>query len=358
VDNGSLHHTLFIHRVTLKDLLPGIKYAYRVRNGTDWGRPYGFKSLRTDSEWGPRFTVFGDMGLENAESLPNLMLEADIGVSDIYVHIGDFAYDDWKDNSTWCDKWFNQVEPIMSKVPYMVCPGNHEGLYDFLNYRSKFTMPGYKEQENLYFSWEAGLTHWISYSTEVYFLYNATEGHGGVHRNFGPYPEIAAAQLEFIESDLKKANENRINTPWIIAYGHRPMYCSDTDDDDCVLMQDQWRFDLENLFYSYGVDIVFEAHQHTYERLWPVFNTTVMNGTVDPSNPYASPNAPVHIVSGSAGCEEDLDTFGATGLGPWSAVRIAAYGYGHLLVNRTHAHWEQLFTNYTVADSIVIQKPM
>lgn len=28
--------------------------------------------------------------------------------------------------------------------------------------------------------------------------------------------------------------ENRAKRPWIITYGHRPMYCSDDDGDDCL----------------------------------------------------------------------------------------------------------------------------
>jgi len=225
VDNGSLHHTLYIHRVTLTKLEPGQRYAYRVINGSDWGTPHGFTSLQTNTGWAPRFTVYGDFGVTNPESLPNLILEQQMEATDIIVHVGDFAYDDWKDNSTWDDLWFNMMQPVMANQPYMVCPGNHEGLYDFLNYKSKFSMPGWEENENIFYSWNAGMTHWISYSTEVYFVYDAMDGHGGVNRDFGPYPEVAAAQLNFIEMDLIEATkpEVRAQRPWIIAYGHRPV---------------------------------------------------------------------------------------------------------------------------------------
>ena len=214
----------------------------------------------------------------------------------------------------------------------------------------------------------------------MYFVYEAMEDHGGVHRNFGcpaprpfhyertrkhtpfllacplagPYPELAAKQLLFIEADLIKAHANRAQRPWIVAYGHRPMYCSDSDDDDCVRMLNQWRHDLENLFYKYGVDIVFEAHQHTYERLWPTYNATVLNSS-SADDPYRQPLAPVHIVAGAAGCAEDLDTFGPP-LGGWSAVRIAEYGYGYLTIeNHTHAHWAQVdASGEVVLDAITI----
>merc|ERR1711865_1181222 len=65
----------------------------------------------------------------------------------------------------------------------------------------------------------------------------------------------------------------------------------------------------------------------------------------------------VHIVSGSAGCDENLDKFNGP-LGPWSAVRDMAYGYGHMnVMNATHLQWEQLnAANATVSDSIWIIK--
>jgi len=212
-------------------------------------------------------------------------------------------------------------------------------------------MPMYTKTENLYFSFNVGNTHWISYSTEFYFVYEALDGHGGVHRNFGPYPELAAAQLKFVEEDLIRANQERHIRPWIFVFGHRPMYCSDSDDDDCTQMKNAWSVDLENLFFKYGVDIIFEAHQHTYERLWPTFKGQVLNSST-PNQPYKNPLAPVHIVTGAAGCEEDLDKFDDGALGPWSAMRISDYGYGHVIVqNDTHLFWEQLDIQKAVVDS-------
>ena len=59
------------------------------------------------------------------------------------------------------------MQDIMATTPTMVCMGNHEGMYDALNYRSRFSMPNYEETESMYFSFNVGNTHWISYDTEV-----------------------------------------------------------------------------------------------------------------------------------------------------------------------------------------------
>jgi len=58
------------------------------------------------------------------------------------------------------------------------------------------------------------------------------------------------------------------------------------------------RFGLENLFHDNGVDLCLWGHEHTYERMWPVYNHTVYNGSY--LEPYTNPGAPVHITSGSA----------------------------------------------------------
>lgn len=129
---------------------------------------------------------------------------------------------------------------------------------------------------------------------------------------------------------------------------------------------------FETLFYKAGVDIILEAHEHSYERLWPVYNETVT------AKSYVNPAAPVHLVSGTAGCKEGVDpmlgprgeghpvscTPGTvfTSTGPWSAFRSWSpfrHGYGRLqVVNTTHVHWEQVVDNdgMTVEDEIWIEQ--
>lgn len=94
---------------------------------------------------------------------------------------------------------------------------------------------------------------------------------------------------EFI---LQVANkpENRRIRPWVIAMAHRPMYCSNSNDamhcnniDNTVRTgfpysqngSTKYILGLEDLFYNEGVDIIIAAHEHSYERFWPVYNLTV-----------------------------------------------------------------------------------
>lgn len=63
-------------------------------------------------------------------------------------------------------------------------------------------------------------------------------------------------------------------------------------------------FRLEDLFQAQGVDLVLQAHEHSYERLWPVYDYQVM------AKNYLDPRAPVHVISGAAGCGENVDYMG------------------------------------------------
>ena len=42
------------------------------------------------------------------------------------------------------------------------------------------------------------------------------------------------SQRQWIQKDLDQANKERHSRPWVIAFGHRPLYCSNGDGDDCT----------------------------------------------------------------------------------------------------------------------------
>jgi len=46
------------------------------------------------------------------------------------------------------------------------------------------------------------------------------------------------------------ANANRHAVPWVVAHGHRDMYCSTGDDTDCQGAAVQVRLALEPLFFK------------------------------------------------------------------------------------------------------------
>ena len=146
-----------------------------------------------------------------------------------------------------------QIEPVSSRLPYMVAPGNHESHSNFSHFSNRFEMPMKNESANLYYSFDVGLIHFVSYNTETYFNMTgngAASGDGndcvraqyllrGIcimqHNNapqFAPDSgsklciHIPRSRYNWLRDDLAAANSNRDAIPWIIAYGHRPMYCN------------------------------------------------------------------------------------------------------------------------------------
>ena len=94
------------------------------------------------------------------------------------------------------------MQPIAAKQPYMVAMGNHESIYDGLNYRKRFTMPFFNATHNLWYSYDHGNTHWLSYTSEAYFEVTDRRYPELGREHWGPWPEWVAAQREFIQSDL------------------------------------------------------------------------------------------------------------------------------------------------------------
>ncbi|XP_065188740.1 acid phosphatase type 7-like [Sycon ciliatum] len=338
----------WLYRARLQNLSPGKSYNYQISSapGVVASDVFSFSVPKLlDEAYPMQVVMFGDMGkVGGSATLPRLKEEVKARDNVAMIHVGDFAYDLQDDGGKRGDDFMNRLQDVSANIPYMTCPGNHEIAFNFSHYRNRFAMPSADESpanDQLWWSLDIGPVHFLSYDTEVYF---ARE-------------DLIQAQLDFINADLARAADpaQRKKVPWIVAFGHRPMYCSNIDNDDCATPKSKVRAGLEATFYKYGVDFIVEGHEHSYERLYPVFNETVTQKN------YIDPKAPVHIISGQAGCNE------AGGLcvnpilgkkGDWSAFRSwlpGQYGYGRLkFLNATHAQWSQMYDIVKLTEDTVI----
>ncbi|TKR70323.1 hypothetical protein L596_022364 [Steinernema carpocapsae] len=332
VDGGQRQTKRYIHRVMLENIKAGVKYYYHVGSEFGWSSIFTFVGLQPRPEGGYRFAVYGDMGNINARSLGKIQKLSQKRDFDMVLHVGDFAYDMYEKEGRFGDEFMRQIEPIAAYIPYMTVVGNHEEAYNFSHYINRFYMPD--SDHSLFYSFDIGPVHVVGFSSEFYF-----------YTKYG-WDQIGN-QWNWLLKDLQKAEKNRKNVPWIVTMAHKPMYCSDFYADDCKLYESIIRtglpmthaYGLENLFYKYGVDLELWAHEHSYERMFPVFNRTVYNGTKEP---YVDPPAPVHVVTGSAGCQEQVVPF-VKYPPPWSAFRSSLYGFSRMQVfNATHLYFEQV----------------
>ncbi|EGD76186.1 hypothetical protein PTSG_11654 [Salpingoeca rosetta] len=339
-DGGLTHRTIYLHECVLSNLDFATRYFYKVGDGDAvWSPVLNFTTWARDD---PELTlaVYGDMGVINARSLKPLQQDLAEGGYDLILHVGDFAYNMDTDEGKRGDAFMNMIEPLAGHVPYMTCLGNHETAYNFSHYTERFAAIAQTTTSgnNWWFSWDVSVVHFVALSSEIYY-------------NFYLYPYVKITeQLQWLERDLQRVDRSK--TPFVVVYLHRPLYCSNTDDlPDCSLdtqhiregftHQGQFYPGLDAFMYKYNVNLVLVAHEHSYERTWPVYNSTVDPTQTNP-HVYHNPQYPTHIVSGAGGCDEDLDYYDELHHGPWSLVRSASYGYGHLhIVNSTHLHWTQ-----------------
>ena len=258
------------HHVVLDKLQPSTTYYWQVTAPAGVNSSVlAFTTAPTVGSHMP-FTVSinGDMGLVNEDNTVATMKEW-VDRIDLFWHVGDLAYaDNWHElkmtYETVMETWMTRMTDIWNRRPYMMCPGNHEATCDegrpnicpdgqrnFTSYRERFRMPAVESGavNNMWFSFDYGLVHFISVDTEVDYP-DSPEG-PGTHMNGGPFGD----QLGWLAADLKKAVANRANVPWILVSGHRPYYSSGG-----VMRSSRPAF--EPLFIEYGVDIVYWGHVH------------------------------------------------------------------------------------------------
>uniref|UniRef100_A0A8R1ES86 Purple acid phosphatase n=1 Tax=Caenorhabditis japonica TaxID=281687 RepID=A0A8R1ES86_CAEJA len=317
---------------------------YKIEN-----RLFNFRTLPANLN-SYKVCVFGDLGVYNGRSTQSIIKNGIAGKFDFIVHIGDLAYDLHTNHGKLGDQYMNLLEPVISKIPYMVIAGNHENdNANFTNFKNRFVMPPTGSDDNQFYSIDIGPVHWVGLSTE-YYGFEAQYGNSSIF-----------TQYNWLTKNLKEANENRAQVPWIALFQHRPFYCSVELAADCTLYENvilrHGALGLPGLEAEYiknSVDIGFAGHIHAYERMWPVADLKYYKGP----NAYHNPVAPVYFLTGSAGCHSSGMKFSPLPM-PWSAHRSDDYGYTVMTVaNQTHIHFEQISIdkNEAVIDEVWVSK--
>eukprot|EP00928_Gymnodinium_smaydae_P033077 TRINITY_DN23799_c0_g1_i1.p1 TRINITY_DN23799_c0_g1~~TRINITY_DN23799_c0_g1_i1.p1 ORF type:complete len:487 (-),score=38.24 TRINITY_DN23799_c0_g1_i1:147-1607(-) len=251
--------------VQLSNLRAGSRYGLQcgVRNTTSMRlflSPNATQfDVRTQStQWS--FVAFGDLGVESSDlaeghyavGFTRRRLENEVlnGSARFVLHYGDISYAQGNDK-VW-DEFMDSIEPVASKVPWMVSPGNHDiqppdsGNELGVPYSARFWMPSQCKGNPYWYSFDHGGVHFISLSTE---------------HEFGS----STAQLQFLETDLKQALGKQ---PFIVVVGHRPLLSSHMSfgKDHDALSKGQWKA-WQPLFEKYKVDLTLWGHIHAYERI-------------------------------------------------------------------------------------------
>ena len=332
---------LHVCSATMNNLIPHTYYTYIVGDPEfGWSSPYTFVSRRDSLDSEARFLVIADLGtgVQAADTIASLVVEAESYKYDGLIHAGDLAYDMNSDDGRNGDLYFRSLEPVIARMPYFVSHGNHEswsaGSQEHFKYR--LNMPG--DSEHLYYSINQGPAHFIFWTSEPYIQ---------------DYTDLEEEMTDFINQDLGKLN--RTIHPWVISIEHRPFLCSPEwlvsknmkeRNKYCVTKYEQIRKQYEYLFYKHSVDLHIFGHGHAYERLAPSFDNKTVPSEYDDLNMHVNPKAPVVLVVGNAGQQEKYTPQSSTPL-PFSMSSSGELGYGRLIVyNDTNLRFEMVRSGY------------
>ncbi|OAY80435.1 Purple acid phosphatase 15 [Ananas comosus] len=359
-----------IHHVRLKGLKPETQYYYQCGDPSlpAMSDVHAFRTMPASGprSYPKRIAVVGDLGLTyNTTSTVDHMIS---NQPDLIVLVGDVSYANlYLTNGTgsdcysclfphtpihetyqprW-DYWGRYMEPVISRIPMMVIEGNHEieqqiDNRTFVSYDARFAFPSRESRSfsSFYYSFNTGGIHFIMLG--AYISYNRS-----------------GQQYKWLEKDLAKVD--RTVTPWLIAVWHPPWYSTykaHYREAECM------RVEMEDLLYSYGVDVVFNGHVHAYERSNRVYNYKLdpcgpvyitvgdggnrekmaINHADDPDNCPDPSTTPDDYMGGF--CAFNFTSGPAAGKFCWdrqpeySAYRESSFGHGIVEVkNETHALW-------------------
>jgi len=307
-----------IHETHLCGLQPDTVYTYRVggKDGSGkevWSDTATFHTAPAKSNTMAQITV-GVIGDSRGNyTLWGKMLQElqTMGTPDIILFSGDGVtlgpvQTEW-------DQWFKQAEPVLKSVPMLLAHGNHE--VNAVNYFSQFAMPG----------------------DEEYYGVDYGPMHVTVLNDTPPNPnEIAMKGATFLDSDLTAADT--ANAPWKFVMHHQPMWSACAGHGSNLTLQSTWGPIID----KHKVDVVFNGHDHDYERTKP------MRGTAAQATPA---DGTVFIVAGSAGA--DLYD---NGTGAWTQLSMKTYNLAVIHLRAGMLQYTAYDDSGTTIDSFMITK--
>ena len=194
---------------------------------------FSFDSNGGNAGKGFNFATVGDFGcLKNAQKTIDNMKE---NKPEFVFALGDLSYQ----KSANC--WFDIMSPFKNKA--LITLGFHDvndGQAKLDQYLKSFGL------DKPYYSFDYGKVHFIVMASESDY-------------------QKGSAQYNFISEDLKKASENK-DIDWTVVTTYGPFYTSPSTHKAEKDLRDIYH----PIFEKYNVDLVLQAHNHNYQRTYPI----------------------------------------------------------------------------------------
>ena len=328
-----------IHSVSVA-LVPGSRYTYQVGCLVS-GFSSSYSLQVPVDQAAVNFIVYGD--LATADNGKSTWADIENVTKDLLIEgiiqTGDMAYDLCTNNSAQGDSFMDDLQPIAHYIPYMVCAGNHETTDNYYNYLQRFDMPGSK----FYYTFTMGYVRFLALHTEAFLTETG----------------MINDMMSFVYGVLNRSAADKAAYPWLIVYGHRPMYCSSkAKATACGPEASTIKGYLEALFKQYKVDLYVNGHVHNYQRTSPVYQGNVAVGGGLLGSTYVNPAATVYVTTGGPGADDTNSKIDWTNAPEWLVAGEEDYSFSVVNVfNTTHLYWQQLKSkNNVLTDSFWIIK--
>jgi hypothetical protein len=251
----------------------------------------------TNESGGFNFTVAGDFGCGDESRKTIKAIEGK--QPELVIGLGDLAY---KKNPA-C--WFEMISPLDTNKKFKIALGEHDvsrGNETYLQYLKHFNLT------KPYYSFNYDNIHFLAMAT--------------AKNKIIPY-NLTSDQYQFIKKDLEDADKNQ-NIKWIIVYSFRSFYSSNTTHPGLDELQDTYH----PLFDKHNVDIVFQGHNHNYQRTYPLlYNTTKQYTPVvtDRNTEYYKnlEHGQLFLTAGTGGAE----FYNFTGQAPYVVKQLLLHGF-------------------------------
>jgi hypothetical protein len=254
----------------LRGLLPGTLYSYRVRAGDRILAEGPAYTFRTDG--GPRerqfaFFATGDIGdAEGEQSSTAASILRSTPRPELGIITGDVVYPEGR-SADYDNNLMRPWRDLLCAVPVWPALGNHDWKTDpETNFRREWYLPNNEH----WYSFDHGSAHFVALDT----------GDGKLYET--------AAQLAWLEKDLS----SHAGAAWTFVFFHHPgLTCTYKGPTREIVA------DLMPVLQRHHVDVVFNGHAHTYERLYPLLDGKPVDMKQDPD--YVDPEGPIYIVTGA-----------------------------------------------------------
>lgn len=313
---GLMSDTMHCYRIYLPDISTGV---YKAAEST-------FMTFREPEKPYLSFIAFGNSGSGSKEQY-ELAEQMEKFTPDFILHTGNILESGLDYDADF--QYFEPYKNLISKYPFFLALGNHDYGADFNkedgkdfiknNYTPYHSMPLTGFGPHYYF-FDNGNARFICLDNNSFF-----------EAMWAPAIDEESQQIKWLKTVL-----SRTRTTWKFVYLHLPLYSTGE-----YSFSEELRDILAPIFEKYEVDMVFQGHDHNYERTKPI-----KEGMVNETEGI------VYVTLGGGGRPLYPQKTGAD----WSEKFISDYHFAFVEIKEKILKMTVYNKNLEIIDTLTIQK--